>query len=84
MGAHQVQLDLNRLKCKKRRAIVYSEYGGPGEIRMAVVEKPYPKADEVLIKVRVVSVNFGDLLARNFKNLLLCSERLYLDILCHR
>ncbi len=61
---------------QKMKAIVYTEYGGPDVLYMAVVEKPYPKADEVLIKVRAVSVNFGDLLARNFKNLLLCSKRL--------
>ena len=69
---------------QKMKAIVYTEYGGPDVLHMAVVEKPYPKADEVLIKVRAVSVNFGDLIAGNFKNLLLCSKRLYSDILCHR
>ncbi len=45
---------------QKMKAIVYTEYGGPDVLHMAVVEKPYPKADEVLIKVRAVSVNFGD------------------------
>jgi len=69
---------------QKMRAIVYTEYGGPDVLNMAVVEKPYPKADEVLIKVRAVSVNFGDLIAGNFKNLLICSKRLYSDILCFK
>ncbi len=69
---------------QKMKAIVYTEYGGLDVLHMAVVEKPYPKADEVLIKVGAISVNFGDLLPRNFKNLLRCSKRLYSDILCHR
>ena len=36
---------------------------------MQEVKKPFPGANEVLIKVHAVSVNFGDLLARNFKNI---------------
>ncbi len=28
------------------KAIVYTEYGGPDVLHMAVVEKPYPKADD--------------------------------------
>jgi len=53
-------------------------------LHKALDEKPYPKADEVLIKVRAVSVNFGDLIAGNFKNIILCSKRLYSDILSNR
>jgi len=50
------------------KAIVYTEYGGPDVLKLTEVAKPNPKADEVLIKIRAVSVNFGDIIARNFKN----------------
>ena len=69
---------------QKLRAVVYTAYGGPDVLHKALVEKPYPKTDEVLIKIRAVSVNFGNLIAVNFKNLLLCSKRLYSDILSNR
>jgi len=69
---------------QKLRAVVYTAYGGPDVLHKALDEKPYPKADEVLIKVRAVSVNFGDLIAGNFKNIILCSKRLYSDILSNR
>jgi NADPH:quinone reductase-like Zn-dependent oxidoreductase len=50
------------------KAIIYTAYGGPDVLQLAEVAKPEPKADEVLIRVRAVSVNFGDVLARNFQN----------------
>ena len=53
---------------EKMKAIVYTEYGGPEVLKIQDVEKPFPKENEVLIKVHAVSVNFGDLIARNFKN----------------
>ena len=52
---------------EKMKAIVYSEYGGPDVLKLKEVAKPYPKDDEVLIKIRAVSVNYGDTLARKFK-----------------
>ena len=39
------------------KAIVYHEYGSPDVLRCEEVEKPVPKDDEVLIKVRAASVN---------------------------
>ena len=49
------------------KAIVYTEYGSPDVLHVAEVAKPEPKDNEVLIRVHAAPVNFGDLLARNFK-----------------
>lgn len=43
------------------KALVYTEYGGPGVLRIKEVEKPLPKDDEVLIKINAVSINDWDL-----------------------
>jgi NADPH:quinone reductase-like Zn-dependent oxidoreductase len=49
------------------KAIVYSEYGGPNVLHVSEVAKPSPKPNEVLIRIRAVSINYGDILARKFK-----------------
>lgn len=46
------------------RAVVYQEYGPPEVLRLQEVAKPSPKENEILIKIRAVSLNFGDILAR--------------------
>lgn len=48
-------------------AIIYTEYGSPDVLHLTDIAKPVPKADEVLIRNHAASVNFGDLMARNFK-----------------
>lgn len=49
------------------KAIVFTEYGSPDVLKIKEVAKPNPKDNEILIRVYVTSVNFGDLMARNFK-----------------
>jgi NADPH:quinone reductase-like Zn-dependent oxidoreductase len=48
------------------KAIVYTEYGSPDILRLQEITKPAPKDNEVLIRVNATSVNYGDLVARNF------------------
>jgi NADPH2:quinone reductase len=43
------------------RALVVKEFGGIDKVGLGEVEKPAPKAGEVLLETRAVSVNFVDL-----------------------
>jgi len=42
------------------KAVVYTRYGPPETLRLEEVDRPSPKDDEVLVKVRAVSVNASD------------------------
>ena len=42
------------------KAIVHKKYGSPSELEFLEVEKPTPKANEVLIKVHASSINSWD------------------------
>jgi NADPH:quinone reductase-like Zn-dependent oxidoreductase len=42
------------------KAVVYTRYGSPEVLRLADVDKPEPAENEVLVKVRAVSLNLSD------------------------
>lgn len=42
------------------KAVVYTRYGPPDVLRLADVERPAPRDNEVLVKVRAVSLNASD------------------------
>lgn len=51
------------------KAITYTQYGSPDVLELKEMKTPAFNNNEIRVKVSASSVNYGDLIARNFKNI---------------
>jgi NADPH:quinone reductase-like Zn-dependent oxidoreductase len=50
------------------KAVINTVYGSPDVLHLVDTKKPTPKSNEVLVMVYASSINFGDIMARNFSS----------------
>ena len=50
----------------KMKAVICTAYGAPEVLQMQTIDKPIPKSDEVLIKVKATTVTVADFRIRSF------------------
>src|SRR3954471_17581930 len=46
------------------RAVILNRHGGPEVLRIVDVPKPEPKRGEVRVRIRIVGINFAEILSR--------------------
>ncbi len=63
---HDPRLAGRALAETRMRAIVATGYGSADVLQLAEVEKPRPKANEILVRVRASTVSAGDIRMRSF------------------
>jgi len=65
------------------KAVVWTKYGPPNGLQVREVEKPVPKEDEILVRIRAAGVTAGDCEMRRLKLPLMLSlpVRLYAGLL---